>query len=65
MGGALDAAAGVGGDAVGKVRKALLGSAALPRDVIESAIKGHDDNKEIAPIISRKTKGFYVGILRS
>ena len=45
VGGALDAATSVGGDAVSTVREALLESAALPRDVIESAIKGHQDKK--------------------
>ena len=41
----LDAAGDIGADAVETVRKALMESSALPRDVVESAIKGHHTSK--------------------
>ena len=43
VGGAMDAATSIGGDGAQKVRDALLSATALPRDVIESVLKG--DNK--------------------
>jgi len=36
----------VGGDAVTTVRDALVNAAALPRDVVESAIKGSEEKSE-------------------
>ncbi len=41
----MDAATSVGSEAVGTVRNALLSAAALPRDVIEAALKGSEDEK--------------------
>ena len=46
VGGAMNAATSVGGDAVTTVRDALVNAAALPRDVVESAIKGSEEKSE-------------------
>jgi hypothetical protein len=45
VGGTLDAATSIGGDATQTIRDALLSAAALPRDVIEAALKGSDDKQ--------------------